>query len=127
MRVRLSENNFIISKNGADVLSRFPLTVDDETGDIYVQTPKGEVLLGIMPDAIVEKAQSSDDIDEVETLELETEDNLEYKLTGTKSGDLLGIFAIQIPSTLVYDADTGEFLRMEDQTILTKLLNFLSL
>ena len=80
-----------------------------------------------MPDAIVEKAQSSDDIDEVETLELETEDNLEYKLTGTKSGDLLGIFAIQIPSTLVYDADTGEFLRMEDQTILTKLLNFLSL
>ena len=131
LRIRLVGDNFILTRQGVDALSRFPMVVDDETGQILVLTPAGEVNLGVMPDSIVEKAESTDDIDEVESLELASESTssesapLEFKLFGTKSERLLGLFNLQIPSTLIYDAETGDFLR-SDQPFITKVLDLFS-
>lgn len=123
--------NFVINRSGASVLSRFPLSVDDETGVIFVDTPAGDVTLNAMPDTIVEMVRVSDDIDQVSTVELETNEietegtNLEYLVTGTKSEKLLGLFNVQIPSKLVYDAETGQFLR-NDMGFTTRVLDLFS-
>lgn len=134
LRIRLDGNNFLLTRQGVDALSKFPLTVDDASGAIFVQTPVGEVRLGVMPDTIVEKAKASDDIDDVSGVELESNNAsvntsdaapLEFKLAGTKSAKLLGLFNLQIPSTVVYDAQTGSFLRSE-RAFVTRVLDLFS-
>ncbi len=129
LRIRLDGNNFLLTRNGANALSKFPLVVDDATGTVFVQTPNGEIRLGVMPDTIIEKAEASDDVDSVSDVALEVDGadsaSLEFKMAGTKSQKLLGVFTLQIPSTVVYDAKTGEFLR-NDKTFATKLLDLFS-
>ena len=129
IRIRTDQNNFVVSREGANAISKFPISIDDATGEIFVKTPAGDVQLKAMPDTIVQKAQVSDDLDVVEGVELNTQDdkasNLEYVVTGTKSEKLLGVFALNIPSSLIYDAQTGEFVR-NDQGFVTRILNLFS-
>lgn len=134
LRIRLLGNDFVLTRSGINALSKFPLVVDDATGEIVVQTPVGEVKLGAMPDSIVEKAKASSGVDDVLDLELQTtsestsssSSSLEFKLTGTKTEKLLGLFNLQIPTTLIYDANTGGFIRSEEPTFVTKILDLFS-
>lgn len=134
LRIKLDGDNFLLTRNGVNASSRFPLVVDDATGTVSVQTPNGEIRLGVMPDTIIEKAQALDNVDSVSSVALEAGDvssntsdrtALEFKMTGAKSEKLLGVFALQIPSVVTFDAQTGNFLRNE-QTFVTKLLDLFS-
>ena len=101
--------------------------VDETDGSVYVQTPKGDVRLGMMPQSIVEKAESLEDVDIVSDVELESDsdDKLEFKLKTSSSERLLGVFKLDIPTTVYFDAQDGEQTRSE-QTFITKVLDFLS-
>lgn len=129
VRIRTSQNNFVISREGINAISKFPISVDDATGEIFVKTPAGDVQLKAMPDTIVQKAQASDGLDVVESVGFATQpnevSNLEYVVTGTKAEKLLGVFALNIPSSLIYDAQTGGFVR-NDQGFVTRILDLFS-
>lgn len=129
IRIRTSQNNFVVSREGINAVSKFPISVDDATGEVFVKTPAGDVLLKAMPDTIVQKAQASDDLDSVESVGFGTQAdvslNLEYVVTGTKSEKLFGMFTLNIPSSLIYDAQTGEFVR-NDQGVVTRVLDLFS-
>lgn len=131
LKIKLAGENFTLTRKGVDATSKFPLVVDDVTGRIFVQTPAGEITLNVMPDTILEKAQASEDIDTITDIELtaandaNASDQLEFTLTGTKSQKLLGIFELQVPSVVVYDAQTGEFIKSE-QSFITKVLDLFS-
>lgn len=129
IRIRLAGNSFVVTRNGVEALSMFPLTVDDETGDIFVNTPVGLIELNAMPDSIVQRAQLSDDIDDVTSVELGTSDEnttLEYILVGEKREKLLGLFELQIPVELIYDAESGDFLEAGERSFRTKILELFS-
>jgi len=131
LRIRTEGNNFVLTRSGVDALSRFPISVDADTGEIFVDTPAGEVMLTAMPDTIVEKAVASDDLDDVGEVTLDTAEGspfgegLEYVVTGTVSGNLFGLFDIQIPSVLIFDAETGDFVSNE-QSFISRILNLFS-
>ena len=129
VRIRTDENNFVISREGINAASKFPISIDDATGEIFVKTPAGDVQLKAMPDTIVQKAQASNDLDVVKSVELNSQadkaSNLEYVVTGTKSEKLLGVFTLNIPSSLIYDAATGNFVK-NDQSFVTRILNLFS-
>ncbi len=129
VRIRTSQNDFVISREGINATSKFPISVDDATGNVFVKTPAGDVQLKAMPDTIVQKAQASDDLDTVEDVGLNTQTdkttNLEYVVTGTKSEKLFGAFTLNIPSSLIYDAQTGGFVR-NDQGFVTRILDLFS-
>ena len=129
VRIRTNKDNFVISREGINAISKFPISVDDATGEVFVKTPAGDIQLKAMPDTIVQKAQASDDLDDVKSLSLNTQSdealNLEYVVTGTKSEKLLGVFALNIPSSLVYDTQTGGFVRNE-QGFVTRILDLVS-
>ncbi|MEK7595397.1 MAG: hypothetical protein AAB443_02305 [Patescibacteria group bacterium] len=129
LRIRLNQNNFVVSRQGVDALSKFPMSVDDATGKIFVKTPSGDVELKAMPDSVVQRAQASDDLDSVGGVSLDSQinqpKNLEYVVTGTKSEKLLGLFTLNIPSSLVYDASTGTFVR-NDQGFVSRILDLFS-
>jgi len=130
IRIRTLQNNFVISREGINAISKFPISIDDATGQIYVKTPAGDVQLNAMPDTIVAKAQASDDLDVVNGVRLDTQQdettNVEYVVTGTKSEKLLGLFSLKIPSRLSFDAKTGGFLK-NDQGFVTRILDLFSI
>ncbi|MFZ5424291.1 MAG: hypothetical protein ACOZAO_00670 [Patescibacteria group bacterium] len=127
LKIRVQDTETLIKKEGISGLQNFPLFVNEADGSVYVQTPKGDVKLGVMPQAIIEKAESSEDVDDIEEVELETdaEDKLEFKLKTKKAEKLFGIFELEIPSTVYYDAQDGEELRSE-KTFITRVLDFFS-
>lgn len=129
IRIRTLRDNFVISRDGINALSKFPISIDDATGLIYIQTPAGDIQLNSMPDTIVAKARASDDLDVVNGVSLDTETdettNVEYVVTGTKSEKLLGLFTLKIPSRLSFDAKTGNFLT-NDQGFVTRIVDLFS-
>lgn len=133
LKVRVEDNKILIKSEGVTGLDNFPLFLDKADGNIYVQTQNGEVKLGVMPQAILEKAESSDDIDSIEEIEIESDDDsgdddtskLEFRLKANKSEKLLGLFELEIPATVYYDAQTGEYLRSE-RSFINNILAFLS-
>jgi len=127
LKVKLDGDDFIVSRKGVDALSKFPISVDDTTGKIFVTTPVGEVELRSMPDTIVQKAKDSNELSEIDSLELSKQvstnrNDLEYTVSGTKAEKLLGLFTLKIPSSLIYNATTGDFVRNE-QTFVTRILS----
>lgn len=127
LKIKALGNNFRLERAGIGVLTNFPLTVNDDTGEVFVQTPAGEVNLKAMPDTIVQKARLADKIDEVDEVTLASEETaeLEYVLSGTKAEKLLGVFNLQIPVQLVYDAQAGEFVK-SNQSFVSRLLDLFS-
>ena len=130
LKIKVVGDSFEISRKGINAQSKFPLVVDETTGAIFVKTPNGEVKLGAMPDTIVEKAKTSSNLDTVDSVELddsvdETDDTIEFTLTGTKSQNLFGVFEMQIPTTVTYDANTGEFIK-SDQTLTNRIIDLFS-
>ena len=125
LTIKTKGENFILTRGGINALSNFPITIDDETGQVFVETPNGNVELKTMPDSIIERAQLAGTLVGDEDLELESENDLEYRLTGARSERLLGIFQINIPAQLIYSAETGAFLK-SDQGFVAKILDLFS-
>lgn len=131
LKIRLENNKVLIKSEGVTGLNNFPLIKDAADGSIYVRTPNGDIKLGVMPQAIIEKAQNSDGIDVIEEVEIEDaedseeDDDLEFRLETKKSQKLFGVFKLEIPSTFFYDAQSGEYLRSY-QPIISQILDFLS-
>lgn len=127
LKIRVQDTKALIKREGVTGLDNFPLYIDETDGSVYVQTPNGEVRLGMMPQSIVEKAESLEDVDSVIDVELESEsdDKVEFKLKTKKAKKLFGVFEVDIPNTVYFDAQDGEQLRSE-QTFITKVLDFLS-
>ena len=135
LKVRMENNKVLIKSEGVGGLDNFPLFLDETDGNVYVQTPQGDVMLGVMPQAILDKATASDDIDSVEEIEIESEPEdeseeedstkLEFRLKTNKTEKLFGVVELEIPATVYYDTQTGELLRSE-QSLLNKILDMFS-
>ena len=76
-----------------------------------------------MPDAVVQKALAN--LDTAESVDLDSFKKLEYKIKGSRSKKLLGLFPITIPVTAYYDAQTGQLVE-EQVSLLNKLLGIIS-
>lgn len=94
----------------------------DAEADIKVE---GNVVLKSMPDVIVDKALNADDLEDITSVDLDNESGLEYVVKGNRAERLLGFLTIKLPTTLIYDAQTGDLLRI-NQDFLSKLLKLLS-
>lgn len=110
LKMKADKNSTKIRLMRAGVIanSNFPITVDDETGKVYVKTPNKEVELKQMPDVIVEKAKQARDLDIVQDSILGDDSRPAYVLKGTKFQKFLGFYTVEIPSEVTYDANTGE-------------------
>jgi len=123
LRIRVRNNKFELVQGANAVLTSFPITIDPATGQVFVTTPNGDVELKEMPDAVVQKALAN--LDTAESVDLDSFKKLEYKIKGSRSKKLLGLFPITIPVTAYYDAQTGQLVE-EQVSLLNKLLGIIS-
>lgn len=124
-KVNAEGDKFVITKNGFKVNSRFPIKIDAETGQIFVQTPNKTVELKNSPDVIVEKASAS--ITEVESINVDnTNDTPTLVVSGTRLEKLLGLITVNINSKVTLNPETGEVIKTESP-LMSRLLAFLSI
>ena len=123
LKIKVKNNKFELRQGGTKVLTNFPITIDPVTGQLFVTTPNGLVELKEMPDVIVQKATAN--LDTTQSVDLDSIKKLEYKLVGTRSEKLFGLFPITIPVTAYYDAQTGNLVE-EQVSFLNKILGIIS-
>lgn len=131
VEIEVEDNGFKLKSKSTTASVNFPLIVDEETGEIYVQTPAGQVLIGLMPDVIVEKALLS----EVRSVKVEVENEdlgdslkstVEYKVLGKKKAKLLGLFEVEIDEEVTLDAQNGEITDTKNTSFVSSILDLLS-
>lgn len=124
--ITAEEDGFEIERNKFKAKANFPITIDEETGNIIVSTSKGQVVLNNMPDAIIEKISGNTPA-EVEKIELdESEDGaLEYNVKASKKQKFLGFLDINIYNDYKLNAQTGDLIE-SSKSFVDSLLDLVS-
>lgn len=135
VEIDVDNNGFTLKSRGSVANIHFPISVDAESGEIYVDTPSGQVLLKTMPDSILEKIKANRDNFTVDSFDVDinntTEDSesiskLEYKVKGRKIKRLLGLFKVGIDEQVTLDDQTGEVISSNATSIRSRLLDLFS-
>lgn len=109
--IAVDGDNFTITQAGYRAAADFPMTVDEATGAITIQTSAGPIALKALPGTIVQSALNSGEINVISGTDIEESDHkIVYTLTGTKFEKLLGIFTVEIPVEVEYDGQSGQFM-----------------
>lgn len=132
----------ILTRNNVAALTDFPLSVDVGTNRLIVTTPAGQKVVTVLPDQavqnllatnIVNKIGQVSDTDLTSGLEnlsgvvkLEIrDDEVVYRVKGTKTHRLLGFILIDTTTTVFVSTDTGQPVAQE-RTVLTNIIDLLS-
>ncbi len=126
VKIKSDGEFFRISKEGSVAFTSFPMQINEATGDITITTSNGDVVLKAMPDNIMEKATENGDMEIVEKIELDEDGELEYRIQGIDFQKLLGIFTVEIPVEMTYNAQTGDLLDKSSGGFFSTILNFFS-
>lgn len=108
--------------------SRFPISLNEETGAFFIQTPRRIVELGAMPDAILEKVQQGGTMTRVENVTIESDESDEpvYKVHGMKEKALLRVLPVNINVEETYSVESGEKVSSRIPTLKDRIFNYLS-
>ncbi len=129
LNVKVSEDGFELEENSVVAKINFPISIDEETGKIYIQTKNGEVVLSVLPEMALRQItdqSKSFTPDKVEIEENDLDDKLTYNITGKEKQNLLGLFSVDILKTFNVDA-TDATMVSEDQSFYNKILDLLSI
>lgn len=124
--VQAENDSLVLKKGGVSARTTIPVTIDREAGTLSVTTPSGNQILRILPDQALNKITNEGLLDPTNETNLEFENGaLVYKITGTKSERLLGLFPVDLEKTVSLSADTNEIANItEDLT--TRILDAIS-
>lgn len=132
----------VLAKNNIAAFTDFPLSIDVGTNQLIVTTPAGQKIVTILPDQAVQNLLATNKITKIEqtsdpslTNELGTlngvvkleirNEEMVYKIKGTKSHNLLGFIPVDRSSTAFVSAQTGDVIAQE-QSLLTNLIDLIS-
>ncbi len=121
-----AENDHINLKLGnIEAETRFPLTIDQATGQLMVITPNGPRPIRVLPDQASQVAQSAGVQNKIDKLEILSStsgtDSVVIKLTGAKTGSILGLIPINQPVETEVGAQTGQIVNINAPFWLTLL------
>lgn len=148
IKVGTLQEKFVFSRENIGAATTFPLSVNLQTNQLTVTTPRGEKVVAVLPDQAIKNMLAANVIDQVkglpftqdvekvatqaetaleEVIKLTTtrEGVLAYEIPGTKRTRFLGFINVEIPKTAVVSAETGELLGTQ-QSLISQVLDFLS-
>lgn len=110
---------FVLSQNDFRALTQYPLTVDAKSAKLSVETETGQQFVGVLPVEAIDSAFRSGLIDRVadnNIVLIEDENQLTYKVTGTKIIDILSLYNYEIPVEAYVSASNGTILKINSET-----------
>lgn len=142
IRIATGSGKPVFTKNNIAALTDFPLSVDVGTNQLIVTTPAGQKVVTILPDQavanllltkVINRVEQSTDaslVNELGTLDgivkLEIRNNeVVYKVKGTKTHKIFGMFPVNTATTAFVSAETGQSVAQE-QSVLSNIIDVLS-
>lgn len=103
---------FKLKTNGIEALTSLPVSFDEATSSLIVTTPNGDKIVRVLPDEVIKIVQNSALVTSVDNIELiqKTNEDLVFKLKGSKQGKLFGFIPVSTNIESEVDAETGEAL-----------------
>lgn len=138
-----TNNQLAVTKNQVTAVTNFPLAINVVTKQLIITTPEGQRVVTILPDEAVGNLLATGIINKVETppadtttqgqlgaltgvVKLEIRNNeIVYKVNGTKTHRMLGFIPVTTPVTAFVSADTGNTVAKQ-QSVLTNIVDLLS-
>lgn len=128
---------FVQGRAGA--VSNFPLTLDQKTGQLTVETPNGLRNIAVLPEDALNNLRASKLLTDVsssvttgplasitEVVNLENYNGvLSYKVQGVKKMKIFGLIPVSLPVTAYVSSETGQVTDVSTSW-LTKILNKVS-
>lgn len=141
IKIASTAGRLVVKKNNVAAITNFPLSVDVETNQLIITTPAGQKIVAILPDQAVKNLLATGVVSAIETqdsvtqpqlgiidqaIELEIRnDELVYKINGTKTHRIFGLISVIAPITAFVSTDTGAPVAKQ-QSILAGIADFLS-
>lgn len=122
-----------IRSNQIQATTRFPLSIDVETNQLMITTPKGTKIVAVLPDQAVQNLLATGIVSSVNQTGTDDggveiiiqEDEPVYEIKGEKEYHLLAFIPINQPVTAIVSAETGEVITAQ-QSFVAKLVDLLS-
>lgn len=133
------------TKNRFAASTKFPLSVDVDTNELVVTTPKGEKTVAVLPEQVIQNLYAKNIVNRLEETEEENETSDEdgslvdrhitltekdgspvYELTGISDKKFLGVFSVKVEKEIIVSAETGNVLST-DISFGDRILDLLSL
>ena len=123
--LRIRGDSFIVTHEGVEATTLFPLTIDPVTNTLIVNTPGGPINIATLPGTAVENMLATGKVDEIEETEImEGENEVVFRIRGVNNLRLLGIFPVTIPVESLIDVSTGQIIEVQEPT-LVRIFRFL--
>lgn len=133
------------TKNHFAASTKFPLSVDVDTNELIVTTPKGEKAVTVLPEQVIQNLYAKNIVNRIEEAEEEDEASEKdessvnrhmiltekdgtpvYELTGVSDKKFLGVLSVKVEKEIVVSAETGNVLST-DISFGDRILDLLSL
>lgn len=139
-----NENFAVIERRNTQAITNLPISIDLATNTITISTPAGERTVTILPDQAVQNMLAANILDRIQDDNLETaiqvggltkqdavielfstQDQLNYRIHGTKQHRFFGLFPFTTNITATVSAETGEIIKT-DQSFSSRFLTLFS-
>jgi len=116
LEIGLRDDKFQITNNGIIALTSLPITVDSKSAELTIKTDDGDRNLDIFPSEAVQTALRTKFLSKVNAGGVEivsTDNELQYKISGEKTLNLLNVYDYSIPISSYISASSGEVLKVD--------------
>ncbi|MEK7573617.1 MAG: hypothetical protein AAB531_04295 [Patescibacteria group bacterium] len=138
-----TDNQLALAQNQTAAFTEFPLSINVETKELIITTPAGQKIVTVLPDEAVQNLLATGIISKIDipssdittqdqfgaltgVVKIELRNNeVVYKVKGTKTHRMLGIIPVSSPVTAFVSTDTGVTVAKQ-QSILANVIDFLS-
>lgn len=130
IELKAEDGRFEFKAKGVAAQSNFPLTLNNATGELSVQTPQGTKIIRLLPNQVAEIALRAGVQNKIEAIEVseneqeKDESGLVFKVQGTKSGKFLGLIPISAPVETQIGAQTGNIVSVNEPGWFKLISNF---
>lgn len=121
----------IVEEQNIGAETNFPLTFDKATGQLIVTTPNGPRIIRVLPSRASLIAKNAGIQNEIDKIEIQrssiqgTNEDVVLKLTGKKTGSILGLIDINAPVETEIGAQTGKVININEPFWLKLLSPFI--
>ncbi len=116
LEVKVEGDHIKLEAQNIGAETQFPLTFDKTTGQLLVTTPNGQRVIRILPAQASQIAQTAGVQNQIEKIEIQanstggTNEDVVLKLTGRKTGKILGLIDVNQPVETEIGAQSGSIL-----------------
>jgi hypothetical protein len=114
-----------ISSNGTKARTLFVISINDQTGEMFISTPSGDKTIKILPDQVMSLIQKSGVQNQVDNIELKDNPTVSepvFDVKGQKIGKIFGFIPFSAPVETQVGAQTGKIISTK-QSFFTQLFS----